>query len=372
MSKFQFKIIKKDSKTKARVGEITTSHGKISTPVFMPIGTQAAVKTMSPRELEEIGAEIILGNAYHLYLRPGEKVIKHFGGLHKFMNWGGPILTDSGGFQVFSLGKGSRNNHEQLIKITNQGVEFSSHIDGSKHFFTPEKAIRIQEDLGADIMMAFDECAPSNSSYNYAKEAMKRTHLWAKKCQKVKKRTNQALFGIIQGTVFSDLRIKSAQFISNLNFDGIAIGGLAVGERRTKRNKVLDLVEPYIPYEKPRYVMGIGEPIDLFNAIEKGMDMFDCVIPTRMARHGTSWTRQGRINLKLAKYKKDKNPIEKGCLCYVCKNFSKGYIRHLLISEEILGIRLTTHHNLFFILDLMRNIRNSIKENKFLEFKKNF
>jgi queuine tRNA-ribosyltransferase len=377
MTKFSFRIKKKCSRTKARAGEIKTSHGKISTPAFLPVGTYGAVKTLSPAELLDIGTEIILGNAYHLYLRPGIDVICRLGGLHKFMNWSGPILTDSGGFQVFSLAK--------LRKITEDGVEFSSHIDGSRHFFTPEKVVQIQCDLGADIIMAFDECTHYPAGKNYTKCAMERTHKWAERCQKefkvqssclagrqAKFKVNQVLFGITQGGMYPDLRKESAKVLADLNFPGYAIGGLSVGEERQLTWEMLQIQSEILPTQKPRYLMGIGEPKDLFKAIEYGMDMFDCVLSTRMARNGACWTKQGRINLRNARYAKDPSPIQKGCNCYTCSNFSKAYISHLIKIKEVLGIRLTTLHNLYFILNLMREIRRSIFDDRFLEFKKEF
>ena len=361
---FEFKVKKTDKNSKARVGEVKTSHGSFKTPCFMPVGTLGTVKTLTKEELIELGAEIILGNAYHLYLRPGTEIIKKAGGLHKFMNWDRPILTDSGGFQVFSLAK--------LRKITNKGVEFSSHIDGSKHFFTPEKAIKIQNDLGADIIMAFDECAPYPVTHEYAFSAMERTHLWAEKCLKFHKKKSQALFGIIQGSVYKDLRIESAKFISSLDFPGIAIGGVSVGESRAEMYKAISWCEPYIPKDKPKYVMGVGEPVDLLESIERGIDMFDCALPTRIARNGAVWTKTGRINLRNSKYKKDLSPIEKNCACFACKNYTKAYISHLIGVKEILGIRLTTIHNLHFILNLLADSRKAIKNDEFSKFKKDF
>jgi len=361
---FEFKIKKVDKDTKARIGKITTNHGQITTPCFIPVATLGAVKTLSKEELETLGAGIILGNAYHLYLRPGIKIIKKFGGLHKFINWSKPILTDSGGFQVFSLAK--------LRRITEEGVEFSSHIDGSKHFFTPEKSIQIQNDLGADIIMALDECAPYPCSYKYAQAALERTHHWAERCKRYHRNKNQALFGIIQGSVYKDLREKSSRFITALDFPGIAIGGVSVGEPRQKMYKVIDWCEPLIPKEKPRYLMGVGEPVDLIESIERGMDMFDCALPTRLARNGAVYTRKGRINLRNSRFKSDKDPIEKGCSCYTCRYYSRAYLRHLINEKEILGIRLTTIHNLYFIFNLINNIKKAIYRGEFLQFKKRF
>jgi queuine tRNA-ribosyltransferase len=361
---FKFKVKKIDKNTKARIGEIETSHGKIKTPCFIPVATLGSVKTLSKEELETLGAEIILGNAYHLYLRPGINIIKKFGGLHEFINWPKPILTDSGGFQVFSLAR--------LRKITNEGVEFASHIDGSKHLFTPERAIKIQKDLGGDIIMAFDECAPYPCDHEYAKKAMERTHLWAKKCKSYHRAKNQALFGIIQGSVYKDLRQESVKFIVSLDFPGIAIGGVSVGESRKQMYQAIEWCEPHIPKNKPRYLMGVGEPIDLLESIDKGMDIFDCALPTRIARNGAVWTKKGRINLRNSHFKKDFKPIEDGCGCYTCQNYSKSYIRHLICEKEILGIRLTTIHNLYFIFNLIKNARQAIRKNTFGNYKKTF
>jgi queuine tRNA-ribosyltransferase len=359
-----FEIKKQDENVAARTGILTTSRNKILTPVFMPVGTLGTVKTLEPKELKELGADIILSNAYHLYLRPGMDVIESFGGLHNFMNWDNSILTDSGGFQVFSLAK--------FRKITDEGVEFASHIDGSKHFFTPEKVVEIQETIGSDIAMILDECASPDVSKDYALKALKRTHDWAERSLKAKKRKDQAMFGIIQGVVWDDLRIDSAKFISSLGFDGVAIGGLAVGEERSIRTRVLDIVEPHIPKDKPRYLMGVGEPVDILEAVERGVDMFDCVMPTRMARNGAVWTVEGRINLRNAKYKFDKGPIDKNCSCLACREFSRGYLYHLIKEKEILGIKLTTMHNLHFLLNMMSEIRDSIEGDYFKNYKQDF
>jgi len=377
MKKFKFELERQDGQ--ARVGRITTAHGEIQTPVFMPVGTRASVKTLSPNEVKDIGAEIILGNTYHLYLRPGTNIIARHGGLHKFMNWDEPILTDSGGFQVFSLGFGSKGrNADKLVKIKEDGVEFRSHLDGSKHFFTPKSVIKMQKEIGADIMMAFDECAPADAEREYAKEAMKRTHRWAEECIEEHKKMkalygyDQALFGIAQGVTYKDLRIESAQYISSLDFDGVAIGGLAVGEPEKVRNEMLDTVEPYLPKDKPRYLMGVGFPQDILNAVERGVDMFDCVLPTRLGRNGTVWTYDGKLNLLNSKFQTDLNPIEKGCGCYACQNFSRSYIAHLIRESEILGIKLTSLHNLRFMMRFMKDIQNSIKNKKFQKFKTDF
>jgi queuine tRNA-ribosyltransferase len=371
-----FKILKQDKKSSARTGILKTAHGEIRTPVFMPVGTLGTVKTTTPDELKDLGADIILGNTYHLYLRPGDKEIKKLGGLHELIRWDRPILTDSGGYQVFSLGKGK----DELVKIKEDGVHFKSHLDGSKHFFTPEKVIDIQRNLGSDIVMVLDECTPYPATKKYATQAMNRTHAWAKEAVehfKKKKIKNQMLFGIVQGSTFKDLREQSARFITSLPFDGIAIGGVAVGEGKKEMYEALDWLKPTITKEKrPIYLMGVGTPEDLLESVERGVDMFDCVLPTRLARHATVWVYEkkgGKANLLNAKFKNDKNPIMKGCQCYSCKNgFSRAYIHHLLKENEVLGIRLTTLHNLHFLLDLMKEIRKNIDKGTFLKFKEEF
>jgi queuine tRNA-ribosyltransferase len=373
MKKFNYKLTKTDGS--ARLGTVTTEHGSFDTPVFMPVGTRASVKTVDPDELKDINTKIILGNTYHLYLKPGDKLIKKMGGLHKFMNWDRPILTDSGGFQVFSLGLGSENKKgENLVKIHGDKIEFKSHLDGSKHFFTPQKVLDIQDNLGSDIAMVLDECAPGKSDYSYAKEAMDRTHRWAKiaKDYSEKKKLKSAVFGIVQGVVYDDLRAESAKYIDSLNFDGNAIGGLAVGETKKQMYHTLDVVLPHLAEDKPRYLMGVGTPEDILEAVGRGVDMFDCVMPTRIARNGTVLTFSGRLNLNNNKFREDKNPIEKGCDCYACQNFTRSYIRHLINVGEILGIRLTTIHNLRFMMRFMEQIRSSIKADKFLKYKKDF
>jgi len=381
MKNFEFKILNSDKKSKARVGQFKTPHGVINTPVYMPVGTKASVKTLSPDELHDIGAEIILANTYHLYLRPGEKTIKKMGGLQKWTNWKKPMLTDSGGFQVFSLAqkKGfTKKCSKTLVKIKEDGVEFKSHLDGSTHFFTPEKAIKIQSDLGADIIMAFDECAPVHASKKYITEAMQRTHRWAERCKKEhqklqkNKKNKQALFPIIQGGIFDDLRTQSAKFIAELDLPGIAIGGLSVGESKEKMYHILDLINPYLPKNKPRYLMGVGSPDDILEAVSHGIDMFDCVMATRNARHGSFWTLNGRSHLANAVYKNDKDSLMKGCKCYTCKNYSASYVRHLFMEQEMLGLRLLTIHNVYFLVDLMEQIRKNILNDKFEKFKKTF
>lgn len=368
----EFKIIKKDGN--ARTGIIETSHGKLKTPVFMPVGTQATVKTMNVTELKSIGSEIILGNTYHLYMRPGDTLIKKIGGLHKFAGWSKSILTDSGGYQVFSLGEGSRG--EKLVKITEKGVEFKSHLDGSKHLFTPEKVIDIQINLGSDIMMPLDICPSANANKKEIDQAVERTSRWFERAYKYyskKSGEKGALFAIIQGGTHKDLRKKSYLKLSKYNVDGFSIGGVAnAGESKVKQRQALDITLPLLPEDKPRYLMGVGMPEDILGAVECGVDMFDCVLPTRMARNGGVFTYSGKMNMNNAKYKDDDLPIERGCDCYACQNHSRAYIRHLLICDEILGIRLTTIHNLRFMMRLMKDIRLSIEKGRFNSFKKRF
>ncbi|WP_066502742.1 tRNA guanosine(34) transglycosylase Tgt [Abyssisolibacter fermentans] len=361
----KYELIKECSQTKARLGKLHTPHGVIETPIFMPVGTKATVKTMTPEELEKIGAQIILGNTYHLYLRPGHKLVEEAGGLHKFMNWKKPILTDSGGFQVFSLG--------DLRKITEEGVEFRSHIDGSKHFISPEISIEIQNSLGSDIAMAFDECPPYPADRDYVKKSLERTTRWAKRCKEAhQKQDTQGIFGIIQGGMYEDLREQSAKEIIDLDFPGYAVGGLSVGEPADIMYRILDFTVPLMPKHKPRYLMGVGSPDYLFEAVIRGIDMADCVLPTRIARNGTALTSHGKVVIKNAMYKKDFSPLDPECDCYVCRNYSRAYIRHLFKCEEILGSRLTTYHNLYFLLKLMENIRTAIKEDRLLEYKESF
>ena len=352
---------------KARAGVITTPHGEIHTPVFMPVGTQATVKTMTPEEVKAIGAEIILGNTYHLYLRPSDDLVAKFGGLHKFMNWDKPILTDSGGFQVFSLGA--------LRKIKEEGVYFSSHIDGSKHFISPEKSISIQNNLGSDIMMVFDECPPGLSDRKYVIDSIERTTRWAKRCIEANKNPDkQGLFAIVQGGIYEDLRQKSLDELSEMDngFSGYAIGGLAVGEPREDMYRILDYITPKLPENKPRYLMGVGEPLDMLEAVDNGVDMMDCVQPSRIGRHGTVFTKYGRLVIKNAKYAEDPRPLDEDCDCYVCKNYTRGYIRHLFKADEILGQRLATYHNLYFLINMMNGAREAILNDKFAEYKEEF
>ncbi|WP_372714974.1 tRNA guanosine(34) transglycosylase Tgt [Ilyobacter sp.] len=360
-----YEIYSKDGK--ARTGKITTPHGEVETPVFMPVGTQATVKTMTPEELEAIGSEIILGNTYHLFLRPGDDLVAKFGGLHKFMNWKKPILTDSGGFQVFSLGA--------IRKIEEEGVEFRSHIDGSKQFISPEKSIHIQNNLGSDIVMLFDECPPGMSTKEYLIPSIERTTRWAKRCIEAHQRPDeQGLFAIVQGGIYEDLRDKSRQELMEMDedFSGYAIGGLAVGEPREDMYRILDYIVEKLPEDKPRYLMGVGEPVDMLEAVEAGVDMMDCVQPTRIGRHGTVFTKYGRLVIKNACYAEDPRPLDDGCDCYVCRNYTRGYIRHLFKSQEILGARLTTYHNLYFLIKMMKDAREAIKDGRFKEFKDEF
>lgn len=363
MSSFTYSLVQRDAHSRARAGVFSTPHGDIPMPAFAPVGTQATVKTVSPHELEEVGAALILGNAYHLYLRPGSDTIAVLGGLHRFMSWPHPILTDSGGFQVFSL--------EGLREIDEDGVTFRSHIDGSQHRFTPESVIDIQESLGADIVMCFDECAPPDDRA-YIERAMERTHRWAERCRQSQTRSDQALFGIVQGGIFPDLRAESARFLTGLDFPGYAIGGLSVGEPKEQMHAVLDVVTPLLPPDKPRYLMGVGSPEDLFEGVSRGIDLFDCVLPTRVARNGGLLTCQGRINIRNAGFAQDSAPIEDGCDCYTCRHFSRAYLRHLIKANEVFGLRLATVHNLRFVLRLMAEIRTSILDGTFARFKTDF
>ena len=360
----KYELIKQCSKTGARAGRLHTPHGVFDTPIFMPVGTQATVKAMSPHELKEMGAGIILSNTYHLFLRPGEGLVKEAGGLHKFMNWDGGILTDSGGFQVFSLGP--------LRKITEEGVTFRSHIDGSKQFLSPEKATQVQMDLGSDIIMAFDECVPYPADHDYAKKSTERTTRWAERCKEAHTRTDQALFGIVQGGMYKDLRSMSVRDLVSLDFPGYAVGGLSVGEPKPLMYEILEHTVHQLPYNKPRYLMGVGTPDCLIEGVMHGIDMFDCVFPTRVARNGTVMTSTGRLVVKNAEYAKDFRPIDSECGCYTCRNFSRAYVRHLLKTEEIFGLRLTTTHNLYFLLDFMRKMRQAIIDDCSVEFRSDF
>ena len=360
-----FELLKESKDSMARLGRLHTPHGIIETPVFMPVGTRATVKAMTPEEVKDLGAQIILSNTYHLYLKPGHDLIREAGGLHKFMNWHGPILTDSGGFQVFSLG--------DLRKIKEEGVQFRSHIDGSKHFISPEKSIEVQNALGSDIMMTFDECAPYPSTYEYVKNSMERTTRWAKRCKDYHKDWDrQALFGIVQGGMYKDLRNESAKALVDMDFSGYAVGGLSVGEPKDLMCDILEYTTPLLPKTKPRYLMGVGTPDYLFEAVTRGIDMADCVLPTRIARNGTALTIHGKMVMRNAKYTRDFNKLDPECDCYTCRNYSRAYIRHLINVDEILGARLLTIHNLNFLIKLMDNIRESIKEDRFIEYKQEF
>lgn len=344
----------------ARLGVLHTPHGDIDTPIFMPVGTQATVKAMTPRDLLDVHANIILGNTYHLYLRPGHTLVEEAGGLHSFMRWDRPILTDSGGFQVFSLAK--------INDIKEDGVLFRSHIDGSKHFFTPESVMEIEQSLGADIAMCFDECAPYPSDRAYTIAAMERTHRWAERCKAAHTREDQALFGIVQGGMFADLRIRSAETITGMDFPGYGIGGLSVGEPKQLMYEMLETMMPCMPQDRPRYLMGVGSPDCLLEGVLRGVDMFDCVLQTRAGRNGMALTRRGRMTLKNAKYEHDFTPLEADCDCYCCQNFTRAYIRHLVKEKEILGAQLLTMHNLRFTLKLMEDVRRAIAEDRFGDF----
>ncbi|KUO62961.1 queuine tRNA-ribosyltransferase [bacterium BRH_c32] len=364
-----FQLLKTDTNSKARLGKITTSHGEIETPIFMPVGTQGTVKAVTPKALkEDVKAQIILGNTYHLYLRPGTEILEKAGGLHKFMGWDRPILTDSGGFQVFSL--------SELRKLKADGVEFKSHLDGSKHFFSPEKVIKIQRSIGSDFMMPLDECTPFPCEYDYAKKSQELTSKWAVLNKEAFEKSEplyghkQYLFGIIQGSVYKDLREKSAADLIALNFDAYAIGGLAVGEPMEQMYELVDFTTDLMPVEKPRYLMGVGRPENILEAIERGVDMFDCVMPTRNARNAYLFTSIGVVSMRNAGYKEDFSPLDPNCSCYTCQNFTKSYLRHLFNAKEILAYELASIHNLTFYLDLVRQAREKIKEGTFSEWKK--
>ena len=360
-----YELLHEDKQTGARRGIIHTPHGDIQTPVFMPVGTQATVKSLTPEELKEIGAQIILSNTYHLYLRPGSKLVKEAGGLHNFMRWDRPILTDCGGFQVFSLAA--------LRTITEDGVEFRSHLDGSKHMFTPEKDMEIQEDLGADIIMAFDECVEPNATYEYTKQSMERTTRWAKRCKSAHKNIDeQSLFGIIQGGFYKDLRDKSLEDLVALDFPGYAIGGISVGETKEQFLDILRYTAPKLPKDKPRYLMGVGSPDYLIEAALAGIDMCDCVLPTRIARNGTAMTWNGKVVVRNATYEKDWGPIDAECDCYACKNYTRAYVHHLIKAKEILGVRLLSIHNLNFLTKLMERVRMEIENDNLLNFRNEF
>jgi queuine tRNA-ribosyltransferase len=362
--KIKYELLHQDEHCKARHGLLHTNHGTVETPMFMPVGTQATVKTMNPEELIDINSGVILANTYHLWLRPGQDLIERAGGLHKFMNWQGPILTDSGGFQVFSLARKK--------DIVEEGVTFKSHINGERLFLTPELSIEIQNKLDSDIAMSFDECPPYPVTHEYMKNSIERTLRWARRGKDAHQNERQSLFGIVQGGEFPDLRKYSAQETVKMNFDGYSIGGVSVGEDRETKYRMVDYAIPYLPEDKPRYLMGVGEPLDLLEGIERGIDMFDCVLPTRLARHANASTRHGKINLKNAKYREDFTPLEHDCDCYACKHYTKAYIRHLIIAGEVLGGRLLSIHNLRFLIRMTEEIRKAIDENRFLEYKEQF
>jgi len=361
----RYELIKTDKQTGARLGIVHTPHGSFETPAFMPVGTQATVKTMSPEEVKEMGAGIILSNTYHLWLRPGHEIVREAGGLHKFMNWDRAILTDSGGFQVFSL--------SDIRRIEEEGVHFRNHLNGDKLFLSPEKSMEIQNALGSDIMMAFDECPPYPATYEYMKNSVERTSRWAERCLKAHARPeDQGLFGIVQGGEFEDLRKQSAKDLVSLDFPGYAIGGLSVGEPKEIMNRMLEFTTPLLPNDKPRYLMGVGSPDSLIDGAIRGIDMFDCVLPTRIARNGTCMTSQGRLVVKNAKYARDFGPLDPNCDCYTCKNYSRAYIRHLIKADETFGIRLTSYHNLYFLQDLMRQVRFAIRQDRLGDFREEF
>ncbi|MGZ3592455.1 MAG: tRNA guanosine(34) transglycosylase Tgt [Syntrophales bacterium] len=362
---YQFKLLRKDPSSGARLGSIHTTHGEVNTPVFMPVATQGTVKSLIPETVQNLGAEIILANTYHLYLRPGHEIIKKLGGLHKFMNWGAPILTDSGGFQVYSLGA--------LRKISDEGVIFKSHIDGSMHFISPEFAIEIQEALGSDIMMCLDECTAYPASFPEAEKSLALTLNWARRSKTIKKDNEQALFGIIQGGIYPDLRLRAVEDISkNIGFDGYAIGGLSVGEPKEDMLSITSLTAPLLPDDKPRYLMGAGTPEDIVTCVDYGIDMFDCVIPTRCARHGLLFTNHEKVVIKHAQYRDDDSPLDGTCDCYTCRNYSRAYLRHLYMAKEILAMVLNTIHNVRHFMHLMDRIRAAIRDDKYTEFKNSF
>ncbi|MBM0064188.1 tRNA guanosine(34) transglycosylase Tgt [Alkalicoccobacillus gibsonii] len=365
MTAIRYEHIKTCKQSGARLGRVHTPHGTFETPMFMPVGTLATVKTMSPEDLHRMDAQIILSNTYHLWLRPGHEIIREAGGLHKFMNWDRPILTDSGGFQVFSL--------SNLRKITEEGVEFRNHLNGAKLFLSPEGAMEIQNALGSDIMMAFDECPPFPAEHDYMKKSVERTSRWAERCLEAHARPqDQGLFGIVQGGEYEDLRKQSARDLVSLDFPGYAIGGLSVGEPKDVMNRALEFTTPLLPFDKPRYLMGVGSPDSLIDGAIRGIDMFDCVLPTRIARNGTCMTSNGRLVVRNAKYARDFGPLDENCSCHVCQNYSRAYIRHLIKCEETFGFRLTTYHNLHFLLNLMVDVRQAIMEDRLLDFKEEF
>lgn len=354
MEAFDFHVLAREGR--ARTGRLRTPHGALETPVFAPVGTQGSVKALTPAQLEDLGASLVLANTYHLMLRPGDEVVAELGGLHAFMQWPGPILTDSGGFQVFSL--------SAIREVDEGGITFRSHVDGSSHRLTPETAVSVQENLGGDIIMALDECPPPQDR-PYNESALGRTHAWAERCLRARRRSDQSLFGIIQGGVFLDLREQSARFLTSLEFPGYGIGGLSVGESKSQTYAVLDLLDALLPEDKPRYLMGLGTTQDLIEGVARGVDIFDCVWPTRLARHHAALTREGRLNLVSADYRRDARPIESGCRCYTCRHFSRGYLRHLVQAREMLAATLLSIHNLHLLMDLMQEMRVAIAEERF-------
>ena len=360
-SEFKFNLLKKDKGSKARLGKIETPHGEVNTPVFMPTGTQATVKSLVPERVAELGAEIVLSNTYHLYLRPGHKIISDMGGLHKFMNWNRPILTDSGGFQVYSL--------RALRKINDEGIMFQSHIDGSRHFMSPEMVMEIQEALGSDIMMCFDECTPYPVDFNYAEKSLELTVKWARRCKDVRK-SNHALFGIVQGGIYPELRERGVEETAGIGFDGYALGGLSVGEPKEAMYEIVEGTAPILPEDKPRYLMGVGTPQDIVECVGCGIDMFDCVMPTRNARNGMLFTNDGKVVIKNARYRNDDSPLDKLCDCYTCKNYSRAYLRHLFVAKEILATVLNTIHNIRYYMNLMERIREAIRSDNYEVFRK--
>jgi queuine tRNA-ribosyltransferase len=360
----EFKVFKNSLASKARLGEIRTPHGHFETPVFMPVGTQGTVKAVSSEDMKEMGIKIVLANTYHLYLRPGHRIVEKLGGLHQFMNWDGPILTDSGGFQVYSLSR--------LRTISEEGVAFQSHLDGSRHFIGPKEAMAIQQALGADIIMTFDECAPYPADYEYVLNSVRLTSLWAKRCIAYKERNNQALFGIVQGGMYPDLRERSAAELIQMNFDGYALGGFSVGEDRDSRERVVKETLELLPAHKPVYLMGVGKPEDIIESVMLGVDMFDCVLPTRNARNGTLFTHYGQLVVKNARYRDDDRPVDENCDCYVCSHYSRAYLRHLFMAKELLAYRLNTIHNLYYYNRLMVDIRRAIREDRLVEYRQSF
>jgi queuine tRNA-ribosyltransferase len=360
----EFKVTHRCASSRARRGEITTAHGSFETPVFMPVGTQGSVKTLSPQDLEQAGVGILLANTYHLYLRPGHGLIERLGGLHRFMSWEGAILTDSGGYQVYSLSK--------LRKISEEGVTFQSHVDGSTHFIGPREAMAIQKALGSDVIMAFDECAPYPADHEYVRNSVRLTTRWARVCIECSHGESQALFGIVQGGMVPELREQSAREIVAMGFDGYALGGLSVGEDRAIRQQVIQQTTPFLPEETPRYLMGVGKPADILDGVAAGIDMFDCVLPTRNARNGALFTGQGPLAIKNARYAEDERPVEESCSCYTCTHFSRAYLRHLFMAKELLAYRLNTIHNLHYYMGFMADVRQAIQEGRFQEFRQSF